>query len=228
MSEAESQSRIGGQMSKRDEIFWDKTARNYAASPVADLAGLERTLARTGEMLAPPHHVLELGCGTGSVALRLAAMVESYLATDISSQMIAVAEEKLTSTEHEHLKGRLEFRKATSSQLAMEPARYDAVLGFNYLHLAGEPSAVLGNIRTLLKPKGLFISKTPCVGDMNPLIRLAIPLLRIAGKAPASVTSFSSASLAEEIRIAGFEILENERHGSERKDKRPFIVARAP
>jgi len=215
-------------VSKRDEIFWDKSARKYAASPVADLAGLERTLARTGEMLVPSHDVLELGCGTGTIALRLAAAAGSYLATDISSQMISIAEEKLAGTDCDHLKNRLEFRKATACQLAMEPARYDAVLGFSYLHLAGDPSTVLKNIRTLLKPKGLFISKTPCVGDMNPVIRLAIPLMRIAGMAPGSVTSFSSASLVREIRTAGFEILENERHGSERKDTRPFIVARAP
>ncbi len=215
-------------MSQRDEIFWDKAARKYAASPIADMAGLERTLARVREKLAPGHHVLELGCGTGTIALRLADAVESYLATDISAQMIAIAQEKLANPKIGHLKERLSFRQATAGQLAAASTRYDAILGFNYLHLAGDSSSVLANIRTLLKPKGLFISKTPCVGDMNPLIRLAIPLMRVAGKAPASVTPFSSVSLEREIRAAGFEILENARHGSERKDTRPFIVAKMP
>lgn len=61
---------------------------------------------------------------------------------------------------------------------------------------------------------------------MNPLIRLAIPLMRFVGKAP-NVTVFSAASLARAICDAGFEILENERHGSKKNDTRSFIVARA-
>lgn len=61
---------------------------------------------------------------------------------------------------------------------------------------------------------------------MNPLIRLAVPIMRLVGKAP-SVTTFSTTSLEETIWVTGFEILENERHGSKKSDRRPFIVARA-
>jgi hypothetical protein len=101
------------------------------------------------------------------------------------------------------------------------------VLAFSYLHLAGNLPVVLSHVRSLLVPGGLFITKTPCVADMNMLIRLAIPLMRLAGKAPSSVTVFTSTSLAQGIGEAGFEILENERHGTKKSDFRPFIVARA-
>ncbi|GEN23031.1 hypothetical protein HCU01_09800 [Halomonas cupida] len=214
------------QISGSDARFWDKTARKYSTSPIGDEAGFERTLARTRALMVPGARVLELGCGTGTAALRLADATESYLATDISANMIAIAQERLAGAQQNEQSIPLSFRQATADTLVDEHIRYDAVLGFNYLHLAGDLPAVLGGIHSLLAPGGLFISKTPCVGDMSPLIRLAIPVMRLVGKAP-SVTTFSTASLEEAICAAGFEILENERHGSKKSDRRPFIVARA-
>lgn len=210
-----------------DAAFWDKAALKYAASPIADEAGFERTLARTRALMTPSARVLELGCGTGTAALRLADAAESYLATDFSARMIAIAQDKLAMARQNGLNAQLSFRQATAGTLAREGASYDVVLGFSYLHLAGNLPAVLGHIQTLLAPGGLFISKTPCVGDMNPLIRFAIPLMRLVGKAP-SVTTFSATTLEHAICAAGFEILENARHGSKSGDFRPFIVARTP
>ncbi|WP_339830084.1 class I SAM-dependent methyltransferase [uncultured Parvibaculum sp.] len=215
-------------MSGKDTQFWDKAARKYATSPIADIAGFEKTLARTRELLSPCHRVLELGCGTGTAALRLADAVENYLATDISAQMITIANEKLASQGSDALKDGLSFRQATADTLTTEQVKYDAVLGFSYLHLAGDLPRALGNIRQMLLPGGLFISKTPCIGDMNPLVGLAIPFMRMIGKAPFSVATFSSVELEKAIREAGFETHFTERHGSKKKDIRPFIVARAP
>ncbi|NIJ42427.1 ubiquinone/menaquinone biosynthesis C-methylase UbiE [Parvibaculum indicum] len=212
-------------MSEADAAFWDRAARKYAKSPVADMAGFDRTLARTRELLPPAASVLELGCGTGTAALRLADAAQRYLATDISAEMIAIAKEKAEAAAADGT--RPDFRQATARELAAEGTRYDAVLGFNYLHLVSDVPEALRDIGTLLRPGGLFISKTPCLGDMNPLIGLAIPVMRLFGKAPSSVASMTAASLAEAIRAAGFDILAEERHGSEKKDTRPFIAARA-
>lgn len=214
-------------MSDKDAEFWDKAAPSYAASAIADMAGFETTLKRTLELLPPEGRILELGCGTGTIALRLADASQTYLGTDISARMIAIANEKLAAPANTGLKNRLSFRQGTAGSLAAEKCSYDAVLGFSYLHLAGGLQETLGYIRQLLVPGGLFISKTPCVGDMNPLVGLAIPLMRMIGKAPLSVASFSSVELEDAIREAGFDILVIERHGSKKKDIRPFIVAHA-
>ena len=77
-----------------DARFWDRTSRKYAMTTIADTAGYERTLDRTHSLFGSSDRVLELGCGTGTTALRLAANVQSYLATDISTGMIAIAEGK--------------------------------------------------------------------------------------------------------------------------------------
>ena len=210
----------------KDARFWDRAARKYAAARIGDEAGFERTLARTHSLITPSAQVLELGCGTGTAALRLANAAKTYLATDISTKMIAIAQEKLARAREEGLGGDLSFRQATAGTIAHDSARYDVVIGFNYLHLAGDLPSVLHQIRGLLAPGGLFISKTPCIGDMNVLIRWLVPAMRLVGLAP-SVTEFSARSLETAIEAAGFEILETARHGSGKNDSRPFIVARA-
>ena len=75
--------------------FWDRIAPKYATDPIADMAGYRHTLQRVQAMLRPEHHVLELGCGTGITALRLAPLTRRYVATDVSSQMIAIAHARL-------------------------------------------------------------------------------------------------------------------------------------
>jgi ubiquinone/menaquinone biosynthesis C-methylase UbiE len=205
-----------------DVRFWDKSSRRYAKSSIADLSGYERTLERTRACLEPGDSVLELGCGTGTTALRLANGVRRYLATDISGGMIAIAEEKLAV---ESIPA-LSFRTATAEELVHEESRFDAVLGFNYLHLLRDVPGTLRSIHVLLKPGGLFISKTPCLGDMNPLIRLLLlPAMRAIGKAP-HVSSLGASALEQLIVDAGFDVLARESHASKGKDQRPYIVAR--
>ncbi|MCA6120351.1 methyltransferase domain-containing protein [Bradyrhizobium sp. WSM 1704] len=207
---------------ENDARFWDRSARRYAARPVADQAEYERTLERTHALLKPSDKVLELGCGTGTTALRLAGSVQSYLATDISAAMIAIAEEK-------HAAGPvagLVFRAATAEAFPPGAAPFSAVLGFNYLHLVRDLPGTLRCVHALLAPQGLFISKTPCVGDMNPLIRLAVlPAMRAIGKAPYAGV-FRAAELSQLLSAAGFDIVATECHATKGNDNRLYIVAR--
>lgn len=206
----------------RDARFWDRMARRYAKAKISDQGGYDRTLERVRALLDPHARVLELGCGTGSTALRLASGVQSYLATDISAQMIAIANEKHAVSSVEGLG----FRAATVESLSFEPDRYDAVLGFNYLHLVRDPQTALRQIHGLLVPGGLFISKTPCLGDMNILIRGALlPVMRTVGLAP-HVSALNAQGLIELIGAAGFGIVASEGHATKGRDTRPFVVAR--
>ncbi|RYO84421.1 hypothetical protein DL766_007903 [Monosporascus sp. MC13-8B] len=211
-----------------DAHFWDKSAKSYAKSAVSDDAGYQRTLDRTRSVLKPTDRVLELGCGTGTTALCLADGVQSYLATDISSEMIKIAHDKLAASHLESLGSglppRLSFRTATAELLTNESARFTAVLGFNYLHLVRDLPGTLRSLQSLLEDGGFFITKTPCVGDMNVLLRLALPVMRAVGRAP-YVSVFQQAELGEQIRAAGFDILETEMHASKGNDNRPYIIA---
>ncbi|WFU35009.1 class I SAM-dependent methyltransferase [Bradyrhizobium brasilense] len=201
-----------------DARFWDQAARKYAARPIAAPAEYERTLDRTRALLKSGDRVLELGCGTGTTALRLAGDVESYLATDISAEMIAIANEKHAKTP---IRG-LTFRVATADTTA---GPFDAILGFNYLHLVRDLHGTLCRIHALLVADGVFISKTPCVGEMNPLVRLVLPAMRAIGMAPHAGV-FTSERLREFLNAGGFEIVAAENHATKGDDHRPYIVAR--
>jgi ubiquinone/menaquinone biosynthesis C-methylase UbiE len=205
-----------------DARFWDRTSRRYAKGAIADQAGYEHTLERTRALLKPGDRVLELGCGTGTTALRLAGSVRTYLGTDISAGMIAIAEEKHAVSPIPALV----FRTATAEAVLRDGMRFDAVLGFNYLHLVRDLKATLRCVHDLLGSEGLFISKTPCVGEMNPLIRLALlPAMRAIGQAPYA-GAFRATELSQQIGAAGFDILATENHATKSDDKRPYIVAR--
>ncbi|MFN3273263.1 MAG: class I SAM-dependent methyltransferase [Paracoccus sp. (in: a-proteobacteria)] len=206
----------------KDARFWDRASRRYAKAKISDQGGYERTLDRTREVLSRDDRVLELGCGTGTTALRLAGDVQSYLATDISGQMIAIAEEKAALSP---VPG-LVFRSGTAESLMSGPAAFDAVLGFNYLHLVRSPQETLRHIHGLLRPGGLFVSKTPCLADMNVLIRsVLLPVMGAVGLAP-HVGVLGADDLVRLISGAGFQILATERHGTKGRDTRPFILAR--
>lgn len=205
-----------------DARFWDRMARRYAASPIKDQAGYERTLARTRHYLRETDDVLELGCGTGSTALLLSPHVRRYTATDVSPGMIAIARQKAAVSARQNLS----FASAGAGDLTGEAA-LDAVLAFNLLHLLAGLEDKLGRIHSALRPGGLFISKTPCLSEMNPLIRVAVPVMRWTGFAP-HVAFFTAAELETAIVAAGFTIVERARHGSGRKDARIFIAARKP
>jgi len=202
--------------------FWDKIAEKYAKSKIGDEAGYNHTVERTIALLKPRDQVVELGCGTGSTALRLAPHVAQFTGTDISGGMIDIARRKNVAAAVPGLR----FEVATSASVAAPDQGFDAVLGYNYLHLVPDLESALVDIHTMLKPGGLFVSKTPCLGEMNFLIRLALPLMRLVGKAPEDVVFFDREELKSAMRAAGFEIKLVEMHGTKGKDIRPFIVAR--
>ncbi len=208
----------------RKARFWDRIARKYAADPIADLPGYEATLRRVQGLLSQEMNVLEIGCGTGSTALRLAPFTRRLLATDVSAGMIAIAREKLAA---EPLP-QLAFALADADAPAAGPGDYHAVLAFNLLHLVSDLDGALASAVQALRPGGLLISKTACVAEMNPLIRwLAIPVMQAIGKAP-HVLLFDADTLQAAMVRQGLVIEAVERHGTRGKDIRVFIVARKP
>ena len=202
--------------------FWNRIAPKYAASPIADLAGYERSIRRTRDLLSAQHDVLEVGCGTGTSALRLAPNTRSYLATDLSPQMVAIAREKLLTQPVPQL--RYDMADADAEQAGP----FDAVLAFNTLHLVPDLDRTVSRLKHMLKPGGLLISKTACVGEMNRLIPwLALPVAQWIGKAP-PVLVFKADHLLTAIERQGLHVDAVERHGTRGKDIRVFVIARRP
>lgn len=206
-----------------DVQFWDRAAKKYAADPIADLAGYERTLEATRSRLKRSDVVIELGCGTGTTALHLAPSVQRLVATDISPQMIAIAQAKAAAQRNLNVV----FRSAALEAEAEASARYDVVLAFNVLHLIPDIYAGLRTANRVLQPGGLLISKTPCLKLMHPLVRALVPAMRMLGRAPSSVSFYSPDVLVNAFATARFEILEQGWHGTNgKRDMRLYLVAR--
>lgn len=205
--------------------FWDGIAEKYAKSPVPDARAYETTLARTQSYLTAGDTVIELGCGTGSTALRLAGSVAHYTASDIAPKMTAIGRGKAA----EAGVGNIDFLTADLGDPRLSHGEADAVLAFNLLHLVEDLPAALAQLRGMLKPGGLFISKTICLPDRGPgpvklwLIRLALPVMQMLGKAP-YVRLMRIADFERAMTEAGFEIVETGNYPARPPSR--FIVAR--
>lgn len=183
--------------------FWDRIANKYAKTPIRDEDGYRDTLARTKTYLGPNDTVLEMGCGTGSTALELAPKVGRMVATDYSAQMIRIARDKLTQSAIPNLA----FEQAAVDDPDATPGPFDAILAHNLLHLVEDVPACLRQVHRRLKPGGVFISKSACLADANMLLRLAIPVMKLFGKAP-SIAAFRADQLDQMVVDAGFDLVE--------------------
>jgi ubiquinone/menaquinone biosynthesis C-methylase UbiE len=201
--------------------FWDRRAVSYARKPVPDEQAYVRTLDRVRAYLAPNDRALELGCGTGTTALRLAASASDILATDYSAEMVAIA----TAKAHAQGVTNVRFRRCTLDDPALGSESFDVVMAMNLLHLFDDIPARLRRIRDLVRPGGLFISKTPCVGDQGVLVRILIPVMRAAGLAP-YVNFVTERSLATAIAQSGFRVQETGMYPQ--KSRSFFVVAQKP
>lgn len=200
-------------------VIWDRLAKRYARSPVADIPAYERTLERTRAHLTVNDNVLELGCGTGSTALRLADAVRRLTATDYSANMIAIANAKLQDSEHYNVR----FVRQDMFAEPLLRESHDVVLAFNLLHLVNDVGEALQHVSTLLKPGALFISKTPCLAEGSRLLRAAVSVLGAIGIAP-KVGFLGAAELEAAFADAGFTVIERGDYPASPPSR--FIVAR--
>lgn len=203
--------------------FWDRIAEKYARSPVGDPAAYDYTLERVRSYLGPEDRVLELGCGTGTTALRLRDAVACYTATDIAPTMISIAQRKKEEA------GENNLRFVVSDVADAPQEAFDAVMGFNLFHLVGDLDSALGQVHSRIRPAGLFISKTPCLKDsksvfLRLMMRVMIPVMQLFGKAPSVVHFMSIADWQARIEAAGFEIVETGNYPANPPNR--FLVAR--
>ncbi len=200
--------------------FWDRIADRYARKPVADEASYQKKLQVTREYFQPDMEVLEIGCGTGSTAIAHAPYVRHIHATDLSSKMIEIAQGKADAAGVQNVT----FETLAIDAMQKPAHSLDAVLALSVLHLLEDKEAVIAKVHRLLRPGGIFVSSTACLGDTMKWFRFIAPIGRRLGLIP-TVRIFSVAELVESLSDAGFEIDYQWQPG---RGKAVFIVARKP
>lgn len=205
-----------------DPAFWNKLAKRYSRQPVANPDAFERKIAITQAQMTPRDVVCDLGCGTGSLALRLAPYAAHVHGLDLSSEMVRIARGKAAAQNIDNVTFHI---SAVDDDLPFEPESFDGVCAYSLLHLVEDRPATLARIHQLLKPGGFFISSTVCLGESRLPMAPLLQLMRWLGKAP-MVKLFSKQTIADDIRAAGFVNLNQPDVGA--KSDIAFIVAKKP
>ena len=204
----------------RSARFWDRIAERYAKKPVADEAAYQRKLEVTRGYLRPDMEVLEIGCGTGSTAIAHAPFVQHIRAVDISSKMIDIAQRKADAAKVSNVT----FERSAIDDLRVPDGSLDAVLALSLLHLLDDKEALIARVYDMLKPGGVFVTSTACLGDDMKYIKLIVPGGRFLGLMPL-VKVFTRKELEDSFTAAGFRIDHRWHPG---KGKALFIVASKP
>ncbi len=200
--------------------FWDKIADRYAKMPIADEASYQQKLDITRNYLRPEMEVLEIGCGTGSTALLHAPYVKQIRAIDFSANMIQIAQDKAAAANITNV----QFEQTAIADLQIPDQSLDVVFGMSILHLLEDKETVIAQVYRLLKPGGVFVTSTTCLGDFAWYLKFAMPVLQLLGMVPL-LKVFTIQDLVESFTQAGFAI-DHQWHPG--KGKAVFIVAKKP
>jgi SAM-dependent methyltransferase len=138
---------IGGMSSADEPVVFDRAAGSYDATrgfpPGADERVAELIAAAGG--LDRASRLLEIGIGTGRVALPLAKRVRRVIGIDLSAAMMRRLLAK---------RARLpvELARADAARLPFPDASFDAVLGVHVFHLIPRWREVLAEAARVLRP----------------------------------------------------------------------------
>ena len=202
----------------REVAFWNKLADKYSRRPVADEAAYQKKLEVTRQYFQPDMEVLEIGCGTGSTAIAHAPCVGHIRATDLSTRMIEIAKDKAKVAGIENVT----FEASSIDALDVPDASVDVVMAHSVLHLLEDKEQVIADVHKMLKPGGVFVSSTACIGDMMLPLRLIIPVGRLLRLFPL-VKVFSVAELKVSFKTGGFDI---DYEWQPQKNAAAFIIGR--
>lgn len=186
--------------------FWNMRSRTYDQQSGEEYAkAYEKTVANTLKYLDRDDRVLEFACGTGITTVAIAPHVAFVRAIDISDEMVVKAGEKIRALGLSNV----ELSQTDLFDSCLEEGSFDAVTAFNVLLYVENRAQVLERIRSLLRPGGMFLSATDCLGEGITRVGIRKFWKSHTGSMP-YVAFDSRKKLEEAIARAGFAVLERE------------------
>jgi 2-polyprenyl-3-methyl-5-hydroxy-6-metoxy-1,4-benzoquinol methylase len=179
----------------RTEMFSDLIANNYLN--IAKNKGLEQKhtniLKNIGPYLNTDKSILDYGCGTGTISIEIANMVDEINAIDISSKMIDVAQRRSAQLKISNIS----FLQSTIFDEKLTKGSFDVVLASGILHLVEDKQKVIKRIYELLKPGGLLLSATECMSEKKSIISILLLFLIKIRLFPFTIQYFNVSELKE-------------------------------
>lgn len=100
----------------------------------------------------PPLTVLDVGCGTGFLAFRMAELGHTVVGIDLAAEMVATAQRKA-----EGVGVPVTFRVGDAEAPPQDGAPYDVILERHVIWTLPQPREAVRNWQALLKPGGLLV-----------------------------------------------------------------------
>jgi len=145
----------------RSEKFWDRISKSYAKQAISDTDTYQFKNEKIKSMLQPDDAVFDYGCGTASMSIEISGKVREIHAIDISSKMLEIATQRINDKSINNI----QIRKSSLYDIDFVPSSYDVILAVNILHFIDDVGSDLNKMYQMLKPGGLLISETPCMGE---------------------------------------------------------------
>ena len=144
------------QRQKQSRELWDGEAADFDSQPDH---GLRDPVVRSawtnclaGWLPASPSTILDIGCGTGSLSVVMAALGHEVIGIDLSPAMIAQAEAKATACGRQ-----IEFRVMEASAPQFSPQQFEVIVSRHLLWALPEPAQALQRWTNLLTPGGRLV-----------------------------------------------------------------------
>ena len=192
--------------------FWNgDMARRWLANEteMEMIASAPTALLRAAVGPRPGQRLLEVGCGGGALAIRLAESVApggTVVAIDISAPLLARATQRASG------QANLELRRADAQVADLPQASFDTVLSNFGIMFFDDPVAAFVNLRRTLKPAGrlIFVCFGPVAGNVWFSLPRAAAVARLGAPpsppahAPGPMAFSDTAHVTGLMRSAGF------------------------
>lgn len=188
------------------EKFWNLIASKYAASPIADRSAYETKIQDIKTYLTAEMVVLDIGCGTGTQCGDIADRVKQVTGIDISGKLLAIAEQRMAERKLDNV----DFLQTSVFDERFAPGSFDLVMAFHVLHFFDDIDAGMQRIHDLVKPGGLFISETACLGEKSKLTGKLLGFMGYLGLLP-TINMLTTRQLEQSLEKTGFRLLEKTR-----------------
>jgi ubiquinone/menaquinone biosynthesis C-methylase UbiE len=136
-----------------DSLPFDRIAHSYDETRGGEDRG-RRFAAELARFLHPALPVLEVGVGTGVVALGLGELGYHVVGVDLSLPMLETAKRRIGPR----------VAQADARRLPLADGSFDQAYSVWVLHVVGDVAAVLGEVGRILRPGGHYLV-VPAVGD---------------------------------------------------------------
>jgi ubiquinone/menaquinone biosynthesis C-methylase UbiE len=193
---------------KKAEMFWDMGAENmdrYAHNEGLKMFEGPRN-EKLKQYLRRSDSVLDYGCGNGTITIMAAGRVQAILGIDFAAGMVSAAERKAADAK----RGNARFLKATIFDERLEKGSYDVVMAWGIIHLLDDRDRVMERICELLKPGGLMIGASECLGERKTAITRLLAFLMRIGIFPIGLKFMTVAELEGSVTASGLRIVEKQ------------------